>query len=186
MNDNKLLKLLKQNPTAGIEQLMNQYTGLLYTVVKGRLRETYHLSSDIMDCVADVFSKFYTELDNYNPDTSSIKSYLCVMARNHAINIAKKRSRQKMDFSLNDEETVIHLADTVEIESEIEGAELRKALFDAIEELGEPDSNIVFRKYYYGESSKEISKAVGLNVSTVDTRAHRALNKLRKLFGGKQ
>lgn len=186
MNDKKLLQLLKQNPTAGIEQLMNQYTGLLYTVVKGRLKETYHLSSDIMDCVADVFSKFYTELDNYDPNASSIKSYLCVMARNHAINIAKKRSRQQKDYSLDDEENVIHIADNVEIESEIEGAELRKTLFDAIEALGEPDSSIIFRKYYYGESSKEISKAVGLNVSTVDTRAHRALTKLRKIFGGKQ
>ena len=36
------------------------------------------------------------------------------------------------------------------------------------------------------QSSKDIAKAVGLTVSNVDTRTHRALNKLRKMFGGNE
>lgn len=47
------------------------------------------------------------------------------------------------------------------------------------------DSSIIIRKYYFGESSKKIADALNLTVSNVDTRMHRALNKLRKLFGGK-
>ena len=64
--------------------------------------------------------------------------------------------------------------------------ELRREVIKAVEELGEPDSSIIFRKFYYGESSKDIAKAVGLTVSNVDTRTHRALNKLRKMFGGNE
>ena len=30
MEDNKLLRLLHKDPNAGMEQLMNQYTGLVY------------------------------------------------------------------------------------------------------------------------------------------------------------
>ncbi len=37
MEDGKLLRLLHKDPNAGMEQLMNQYTGLVYAVVRGKL-----------------------------------------------------------------------------------------------------------------------------------------------------
>lgn len=80
----------------------------------------------------------------------------------------------------------MQVADDVIIDSELAEDELRREVIKAVEDLGEPDSSIIFRKFYYGESSKDIAKAVGLTVSNVDTRTHRALNKLRKLFGGNE
>jgi RNA polymerase sigma-70 factor (ECF subfamily) len=116
---------------------------------------------------------------------SSIKSYLCVIARNHAINVAKKRSLEG-GISLDDDQSLLQIADDVMIDSELADEELRRVVIRAVEDLGEPDSSIIFRKYYYGESSKEIANATGLSVSNVDTRTHRALNKLRKMFGGNE
>ena len=185
MEDKKLLRLLHKDPNAGMEQLLNQYTGLVYAVVKSKLDGSYYVSSDLEDCVADVFSKFYTELADYDPAMSSIKSYLCVIARNHAINVAKKRSLEG-GISLDDEQSLLQVADDVMIDSELADEELRREVIRAVEDLGDPDSSIIFRKYYYGESSKEIAKATGLSVSNVDTRTHRALNKLRKMFGGNE
>ncbi len=185
MDDNKLLRLLHKDPNDGMEQLLNQYTGLIYAVVKSKLGDSYHVSSDIEDCVADVFSKFYTELSDYDPDLSSIKSYLCVIARNHTINVSKKRNFER-GISLDDEQSLLQVADDIAVDSALEEDELRREIFKAIEDLGEPDSSIIFRKYYYGESSKDIAKAVGMTVTNVDTRTHRALNKLREMFGGKE
>jgi len=182
MDDKRLLLLLQKDPSAGMEQLMDQYAGLVYTVVKGKLSAAYHISADIEDCVADVFSKFYTELPKYDPDMSSIKSYLCVIARNHAINVAKKRSLQQGNVSVDDMEEVLEIAD----DSNLSEDELRREVLFAVKSLGEPDSGIILRKYYLGESSKDIARALKLTVSNVDTRAHRALNKLRKLLGGKE
>ena len=185
MEDKKLLRLLHKDPNAGMEQLLNNYTGLVYAVVKSKLNGSCCVSSDFEDCVADVFSKFYTELADYDPAMSSIKSYLCVIARNHAINVAKKRSLEG-GISLDDEQSLLQLADDVTIDSELTDEELRREVIKAVEDLGEPDSSIIFRKYYYGESSKEIANAIGLSVTNVDTRTHRALNKLRKMFGGNE
>ena len=185
MEDKRLLRLLHKDPNAGMEQLLNQYTGLVYAVVKGKLDGSFHVSSDLEDCVADVFSKFYTELADYDPAMSSIKSYLCVIARNYAINVAKKRSLEG-GISLDDGQSLLQVADDVAIDSELADEELRREVIKAVEDLGEPDSSIIFRKYYYGESSKEIAKATGLSVSNVDTRTHRALNKLREMFGGNE
>ena len=186
MEDGKLLRLLHKDPSTGMEALMDQYAGLVYAVVKGRLAGSFYVSSDIEDCVADVFSEFYTDLAKYDAKLSSIKSYLCVLARNNATDILRKRARQYGDVSLDDEDSPLQLADDVTIEGALAEDELRREVFSAIKELGAPDSSILIRKYYLGESSKEIANALNLTVSNVDTRTHRALNKLRNLFGGKE
>ncbi len=163
---------------------MNQYTGLVYAVVKGKLAESYYLSSDIEDCVADVFSKFYLSPDEYDHTRSSIKAYLCVIARNLSIDVAKKRSKQRMDISLDDCDSPVQISDELIIDSKFEEDDLIHEVISAIKDLGHPDSEIIIRKYYYGQTSKTIACKTGLSVSNVDTRAHRALKKLRKMFGG--
>ena len=49
-------------------------------------------------------------------------------------------------------------------------------------ELGEPDSEIFVRCYKFDEKIKDISKAMGLNISTVKTRLSRGKRKLRKML----
>ena len=48
--------------------------------------------------------------------------------------------------------------------------------------LGEPDSEIFVRRYKSDEKIKDISKAMGLNISTVKTRLSRGKRKLRKML----
>ena len=186
MEDGKLLQLLQKDPNAGMEQLMNQYAGLVYAVVKGKLKESFCISSDVEDCVADVFSEFYTGLSKYDPKASSIKSYLCVLARYRATDIFRKREKQNGDISLEDEEYFFHLSDELTDAGKLDENELRRELLSAVKELGEPDTSIIIKKYYLGASSQEIADALNMTVSNVDTRTHRALNKLRNLFGGKE
>ncbi len=183
MEDKRLLRLLHKDPNAGMEQLMDQYAGLVYAVVRGKLSESFCVSSDIEDCVADVFSDFYGKLEKYDPKISSIKSYLCVLARYHAIDVFRKRERQRGEISIDDSESFIQISAD---ERELDEAELRREVLAAVKDLGEPDTSIIIRKYYLGESSKQIARALKLTVSNVDTRTHRALNKLRKLFGGEE
>lgn len=184
MEDTRLLRLLHRDPNRGMEQLLHQYTGLVYAVVKGKLVGSHCVSSDIEECVADVFSEFYMELSKFDPAKSSIKTYLCVMARNNAIDFLRKQDKRRGEQSLDNEKQCVFHQDDFAIESELEEEELRREVFEAIKSLGHPDCDIILGKYYYGESSKELAKSLNLTVANVDTRTHRALNRLRKLFGG--
>jgi RNA polymerase sigma-70 factor (ECF subfamily) len=100
--------------------------------------------------------------------------------------VVRKREKQRGDVSLDDENSLLQIADDFTVAGDLAEDELRREVFGAIKTLGEPDSSIIIRKYYFGESSKEIANALKLTVSGVDTRTHRALNKLRRLFGGKE
>ncbi|WP_242878623.1 sigma factor-like helix-turn-helix DNA-binding protein [Clostridium beijerinckii] len=62
--------------------------------------------------------------------------------------------------------------------------ESNSELISAIKSLGEPDSEIIIRKYYLHQSSKDISSDLGLKVNTIDKKVSRCMEKLKKLLGG--
>ena len=179
MGDRELIKLLKKNPAKGFDRLTAQYGGLLYMLIRGRLSLSRHGSSEIEDLVADTLSDFYLHLKDFRPERCSIKSYLCVIARNKATDAQRKE--KIAELPLEDAEDMIDVAD------DIEETDLREQLLREINALGKPDSVIIIRKYYLGQPSKDIAAALDMTPANVDTRAHRAIKKLKKaLTGGAQ
>lgn len=184
MNDAKMLELLHKNPNKGMNVLIDEYAGLIYATVKHVLANSVCVSSDIEDCVADTFSEFYLELQKFNPKMSSIKNYLCLIAKNNAIDILRRRKKAELRVDFEDENFPIQIPDGTNLEEDVLKQEKIKEVLKEIEALGEPDSSIIFRKYYYGESAEEIAENLKMSVSAVNTRAHRALKKLKAKLGG--
>lgn len=176
MQDCELLDALRQTPERGMRLLMEQYAGLVCAVVRGRLPKGVFCEADVEGCAADAFSEFYLGLDRYNPEKGSIRSWLCVIARNKALDQLRQRYREAdvlpLDEGLTDSEALL--------ESGLEERELRGVVLAAVEELPEPDREIMVRKYYLGESSREIAVRLEMSVSNVDTRSHRAIQRLRE------
>ena len=167
------------DPDAGTEQLIKQYSGFVFALARGIMADTCD-SSEIEDCVAEVFIKFQSKAASFSPE-ASIKTYLGVIARNTALNCVRGK---RVCESIDGEDFLLEIPDGTDIAEEVAKKQLAEAVLKEIERLGPPDSEIMFRKYYLGQSSKQISEATGLTVSNVDTRAHRAVAKLRSIFGG--
>ena len=176
MKDEKLLELIKTDANAGMEKLMREYSGLVCSVCRGRLEKVCD-SSEIEDCAADVFMKFYSGLESFTPK-ASIKTYLCVIARNTALNCLRKKAGVR-----STEELSVELPFPGDVAEEAVRKRLLDEMLDEIRRMGSPDAEILIRKYYLGYDSKTIAKELGLTVSNVDTRAHRAMAKLRKTLG---
>lgn len=172
MGDVELLELLQQDPEKGLKALTAQYGGLVCAVVR---RNLPRCAADIEACAAEVFGEFYFYLDKFDPSKGSIKAWLCVAARHNAIDAAR-RSRNVLPL---DEEI---RTDTGSMESDLEERELRRAVLSEVKALDEPDREILLRKFYLGEPSKEIAKHMKMSVSNVDARTSRAVEKLRKKF----
>ena len=182
MDDKKLLRLLRTDPNTGMEKLIEKYAGLVYAVVTRALPDPCDFTSELEDCVSDVFSEFYLDLDRYDPRLSSIKTYLCVIARNNAVDLLRRR---KIHLSLDDADIIFPGAEGSP-EADVMKKQLRSDVLKAVQEMGEPDRTILLRKFYYLQPSKDIARDLGMTVSNVDTRTHRAIAKLRKMFGGDQ
>ena len=186
MQDDELMNILKTDPNTGMTLLLSQYAGLVYSVVKHKLAGQNFCDADIEHCVADTFSEFYCDLDKFREAAGSIRAWLCVIARHNAFDRLRRYKKEAGTLSL-DAEGIAEPPDTsLSVEEELITEEFKEELLREIKALGEPDSTILLRKYYLSESSKEVAKKLNLTVSSVDTRAHRAIQKLRNLFGGER
>ncbi len=185
MTDAKMLELLRKDPNNGLKVLMDRYAGLIYATVKHILADYDYISSDVEDIVSDSFSEFYLNLDGYHLEKSSLKNYLCCIAKNKSIDFVRKKKTQGAKVDIDDEDFEIQIPDGTQVEDSVLKKEFLQEAFSAIDSLGDPDSSIIFRKYYCGEPSEEIALRLNLTVSVVNTRTHRALKKLRDLLGGK-
>ncbi|MBQ7364550.1 MAG: sigma-70 family RNA polymerase sigma factor [Clostridia bacterium] len=172
MQDRELLQLLESDAERGMAVLIDCYAGLVYAVIKAKLAPRY--PADIEATVADTFSDFYLALPQFDPSRGSIRAYLCTIARHNAIDFLRQQNGL-----LPLEEA--HLS---EISTDDADKSAREDLLQAIRSMESPDREILLRKYYLGESSKAIAKALKMTPSAVDTRAHRAIQKLKKQFGG--
>lgn len=182
MNDSELIKLLKKDAERGLAELMKSYTGIVCSVIKSA--SSLFSPEDIEEIASDVFFDFFRKIKKYDPSLGSIKTFLCVTAKRKAIDLARKRKHENRNISMDDEETFLQFADDFAVEDEFFGDEERRALFAEIGALGEPDSEIIMRKFFFCESSKSIAERLGLTPSNVDVRTHRALAKLREKIGG--
>lgn len=180
MKDEKLLKLLKSDPNAGMNQLISQYSGLVFAIVRNKLSGACD-SSEIEDCVTDVFLNFQSGLETYDA-RASVKNYLAVIARNQAGMYLRKRLQTE---SIDCEDFLIEIPDENDFTEEIAEKQLLEMVHKEIKLLGHPDSEIIIRKYYFGQSSKQIAADLKMTVSNVDTRAHRAIEKLKVKMRGK-
>lgn len=182
MNDNKLLKLLKAQPERGMSALIEQYAGIVYSVVRARLGSSF-CQADVDSCAADTFSELYADIAKLDLSKGSIKSWLCMTARHNAADLVRRHTKRAGEVSLDGEEAY-SIAAPESVENEFIKRARINAMLDALEALDEPDRQILVRKYYLAQPSKQIADELGLSVSNVDTRAHRALKKLRGKLGG--
>lgn len=180
--DNKLIELLKSRPDNGLDKLIDIYSGLVYTIVYGKLSGNC-TQQDIEECISDVFYEFYKSLDLIDLQKGSIKAYLAVIAKRRAIDAYRKSVKYAQVTSIFDEDQAdIPAKDNVD--AEIINREAKNILIREIDALGKPDSEIFIRKYYLGQSTKLIAKAMHLRENTVDKKVSRGLTKLRQSLGG--
>lgn len=166
MTDKELVSLLKQDPETGMEKMVGQYTGLLWTVASRYLSEP----EDVKDCVNDTFTEFFCYQDRFEPDKGSLRGYLAVIAKRLAV----KR------YWENKQSEAFEKGSADPAEDPFARLEQWDALEAALGELDPVDERIIRMKYYGGMTAKEIAASLGLPYETVKKRHQRSLKKLYK------
>ncbi len=180
--DESILALIKKDSEKGMTALIGRYTALVYTIIRNKAG-AYCSEEDIEEAVSDVFISFYNNLSNVDLSRGSLSAYLSTIAKRKAYDKLRKKRRVRF-VSTDDENEFIEIPDSLNLENDYEKKELATRLIAAINSLGEPDSTIVYRKYYLFESSAEIARYTGLSDDNVRKRLSRALHKIKKLMEG--
>ena len=177
MTDKELLKKLKKNKSSGLSLVIDLYSGLLYKITANVILPV-GTSQDVEECVSDSFLAFYGEIDSLDLQKASIKSYLAVIAKRKAIDVYRRLKREAELISRDE-------ADPYAQSDDFTLTEDRKAfLLDALKNLGEPDTTIVTRKFFLGETAREIGEKLGMSDDAVQKRLERSKQKLKAELGG--
>ena len=183
--EEKILALLNKNPEKGLEKLMKAYAGLVYTIVHNKLYPNCS-KEDIEECVSTIFYEAYEKRHSIDLTKGSLKAFLAVLAKRRAIDLFRKMVKNTGKVvSLED-----YAADGI-VEGKLPSAavgveqETKELLIESIKSLGEPDNEIFIRKYYFGQSTKSISRLLGVKENTIDKKVSRGLVKLRGIFSDK-
>ncbi|MCM1365028.1 MAG: sigma-70 family RNA polymerase sigma factor [Faecalibacterium sp.] len=177
MNDEQLLSLIQSDNSKGFDVLVSQYSALVFSICSSTL-VPLGTKEDAEECASDVFVSFYRHIDEIDLSKGTIKGYLAVLAKRCGISKLRKLQKGKDNVSLDD--VPLELA----TESDEKKQEKKKLVFDAVKNLGEPDSEIIIRRFLFGETAKEIAARLKMKPDAVQKRAKRAQAKLKILLGG--
>lgn len=79
MDERSLLTLLQKRPNEGMKELMRQYMGYCYYIVRNKLAE--FPQEDIEECVSDVFVDAYRYREKIDLEKGGFRVFLATLAR---------------------------------------------------------------------------------------------------------
>ena len=172
LNDEKIITDIKNRSEVAINEIITKYSKLLWSVAEAVLS---HIGSvqDVEECVADTFIYLWEHPEKFNHQRGKLKTWLSIVARTQAVNryreITKRNTLPLEDTDFIDQLTVLE-------------AETRKALLAAVNALGEPDREILIRRYYYNQKPKEIALALDMSVKQINNRLYQTKRRLREML----
>ena len=176
MHEKEVIELIKSRDEGGVAQLLAHFGPLMRYVIAPILSN----ESDREECLSECAMRVWERIDRYDPERGSWTAWLTAIARNAALNRARKMRAESDTCELD--------SDTPSREPTPEEAlllkERREALQTALASLKPAERNLFYRKYYYMQSTAQIAAELGATERGVEGRLHRLRKKLRAALGG--
>ena len=157
---NKTAKLFLQGDEEAIATVYQSYRSLLYFIIATYLNQ----KDDCDDVYQNVFVKILAKRNEVK-DPSSLHSYLCAMAKNEAIDFAKRLSRERSSDVLED-----ICADN----------QVTQLDYFLPYDLTKEEKMIVGYRLTFGLSWQEVSELVGIPMATAKYRYVQAIDKVKR------
>lgn len=167
MTDKELIRKVHNGNKEALNSIINKYYDEIY-------RFCFYLTgceTDSYDITQEVFLKFIRYVDSYQ--YKNLKGYLLMIARNLCYDFF----RHKKDIVCIEEVT-----ETGKEDSEITVVEDGMLLKQALLEISEEQREVIILRIYEELKFMEISKMLGCNISTVKSRYHLGIKKLKKIM----
>ena len=173
-DEKKLLVRLKNHSRGALEKVIDIYTPYVTVIVYNVIGSAMS-REDVEEVVSDTFLALWRRASLLDVNKGGLRAYLAAIARNGA----KNKLRSAFVYEEIDDNTQKGYCDALQ---NVEREEERKLILDVINSLGQPDSEIFLRYYYYEEKVSKIAEVTGLNASTVKTKLSRGRKRIKEML----
>ncbi len=177
-SDAKLIERVLSGDDTAFSTLVRKYQKQVHALVWRKIGD-FHIAEDITQ---DTFLKAYQKLTTLK-DPQSFAGWLYVIATNHCKTwLRKKRLQtQPLETTSNTELEKATYSEYVVDENEQTAAEVHREIVKQLLAKLQDSERTVITLYYLGEMTyEEISKFLGVSVSTIKNRLYRARKHLKK------
>lgn len=168
----KLIEAAKQNP-ARFEPLYNTYYEPIFRYVHQRVDD----KESAFDITSQVFLKALTNISKYQYKGVPFASWLYRIATNEVYESFRQNQANR---AINVDS--IHLYDMMDDLEEGRTEEMHALLLKVLPELAEDDLQMIEMRYFEKRSFKEVSEILDITETNAKVRAHRIIEKLKKIF----
>ncbi len=175
LEDAKIIELFFNRDEQGISELDTKYGKLFYKLSYNILQDR----EDAEECVNDSYLGAWYKIPPEKP--FSLATYICKIVRNLSLKKYYGDTAQKRDSRLcvAMEEMEDCLADMNGPEAQMEAQELSALLEKFLDTLTEENRVIFLRRYWFGESCRDIGTYVGMTEKNVSVRLTRIREKMK-------
>ena len=170
-----LAQRIKKGDETALEEVTRKFTPLVSTIISNIAGGCFG-TEDLEEVTADTFITLW--YNRKRIQTDKLKGFICCIAKNKAKNKIRSNLRHQKVVSIDE----MDFESDLDVPQKIDDRSLSEALIKALDEIGEPDKEIIIRHYYYYQSSTIISEKMQMNADTVKSRIRRAREKLKKLL----
>lgn len=179
--DHDIIKLLEAKDQQAIALVEERYRKLIHyiagTILLGR--ETV-----IEECVNDVYMKIWMYGARYDYKKASFKTYIKAITRNTALNHLRKIQTHEENEEFQELETIQdeYIDYRQNPEHQVIQQEEVKVLENLLKNLKKKDKELVLRRFYYLQSTKQIALAMKMTENAVDSKLSRLRKKIKKHY----
>ncbi len=167
MTDMDILKLYLDRDEAAISESRSSYSRLLRSIALNILND----AQDAEECESDAYIKAWNSIPPNKP--THLCAYLCKLVRTTALDMYDKKNAAKRGTGISLDELCECIAAAGKADDRLSENELAAAINRFLDTL-DTDSQVIFvRRYYMGESMKQIAKALHCTEIAVRSRSSR-------------
>ncbi len=170
----QILRMLLANDEGGLVLLKQEFGARINYIVKSILTN----EEDAAECINDIYFSVWRNAASYDSTKAQFTTWLTVVCRNTALNVAKKKNLVVGSLNYN------LTSDSYLPEDELLRQEREAALDRAIASLTKRELQLFYRKYYYCQSTAQIAAELNLTQRAVEGRLYRLRQKIQRLLGG--
>lgn len=181
MSDEKIVRLLLEKDEAGLTELKKKYEKLLFYLAEKVLG---HNGRDIEECVNDTYLKIWNNVSSFDTSKAEFKTYIKMILRNTAINRLRDLARTESNLNKSDINDIAkeYIDYRQNVEQHVVNKEIIAEVNSIIAGLEKKDRELIIRRYYYMQSSRDIARYMRMTTSSVDSRLSRLRRKMKSVY----
>ncbi len=169
MQDKLLIKYIKKKNPKGMDMLIDNYGGIITSVVRNHLGILINYEEE---CVNDVLLSIWQSIEGYDKDKNTFKNWICAIAKYKSINYRKKYLTKYEQTEINNE--------IYYIDKDLIQLEVNEDVEDILRCLNSKDKELFIKYYIEGYELEEIAKENQTNVTNLYNRLSRCRKKIKK------